>query len=52
MSNNQVASECDEWSDWLLHLRHADDPAFNCVVHGVIEVYANHVLDEPNSLRG
>ena len=35
----------DVWSEWLLHRRHADDPAYGCVVQGVVAGYADRVLD-------
>jgi ubiquinone/menaquinone biosynthesis C-methylase UbiE len=35
----------DEWSNWLLHVRHADDPAYEQVVRSVVERYADRVLD-------
>jgi ubiquinone/menaquinone biosynthesis C-methylase UbiE len=37
--------ESDIWSEWLLHHRHADDPAYARVVQGVVERYADRVLD-------
>ena len=37
--------ESDVWSEWLLHHRHADDPAYAQVVQTVVEGYANRVLD-------
>jgi ubiquinone/menaquinone biosynthesis C-methylase UbiE len=37
--------ESDVWSDWLLHKRHADDPAYSRVVQSVVEGYADRVLD-------
>jgi ubiquinone/menaquinone biosynthesis C-methylase UbiE len=36
----------DVWSDWLLHRRHADDPAYERVVHGVVGRLADRVLDD------
>ncbi len=45
VSHNPPDSQCDEWSEWLLHRRHADDPAYERLVRAVIERYANHVLD-------
>jgi arsenite methyltransferase len=36
----------DVWSDWLLHRRHADDPAYERVVRGVVEGLADRVLDD------
>jgi arsenite methyltransferase len=36
----------DVWSEWLLHRRHADDPAYERVVHSVVERLADRVLDD------
>jgi arsenite methyltransferase len=35
----------DEWSEWLLHRRHADDPDCEQIVRAVVERLANCVLD-------
>ncbi|HVW01693.1 MAG TPA: class I SAM-dependent methyltransferase, partial [Planctomycetaceae bacterium] len=35
----------DEWSQWLLHRRHSDDPAYERRVRAVIERYRDRVLD-------
>lgn len=35
----------DVWSEWLLHHRHADDPAYAQVVRAKVEAYADRVLD-------
>lgn len=40
---NDIGS--DVWSDWLLHKRHADDPAYGQVVQRVVDGYADRVLD-------
>jgi arsenite methyltransferase len=37
--------ESDVWSDWLLHRRHGDDAAYNCVVKAAVAGYADRVLD-------
>lgn len=37
--------ESDVWSEWLLHRRHADDPAYSRVVQAVVEGYADRVLE-------
>jgi arsenite methyltransferase len=42
----------DVWSDWLLHRRHADDPAYERVVRGVVEGLADRVLDDANLSPG
>jgi arsenite methyltransferase len=35
----------DVWSEWLLHRRHADDPAYGRVVQAAVLDYADRVLD-------
>jgi ubiquinone/menaquinone biosynthesis C-methylase UbiE len=35
----------DVWSEWLLHQRHADDPAYGQVVQSVVRGYADRVLE-------
>jgi ubiquinone/menaquinone biosynthesis C-methylase UbiE len=35
----------DVWSEWLLHTRHADDPAYGAVVQKAVDAYADRVLD-------
>jgi ubiquinone/menaquinone biosynthesis C-methylase UbiE len=35
----------DVWSDWLLHHRQADDPAYSAVVQAVVAGYADRVID-------
>jgi len=35
----------DVWSDWLLHQRHADDPAYGQAVQRLVAGYADRVLD-------
>jgi len=37
--------QSDVWSEWLLHRRHGDDPAYHDVVKGVVRRYADQVLD-------
>ena len=37
--------ESDVWSEWLLHRRHADDSTYGLVVQGVVEGYADRVLE-------
>jgi arsenite methyltransferase len=34
----------DVWCEWLLHVRHGDDPAFAEVVRAGVERYADRVL--------
>jgi arsenite methyltransferase len=42
----------DVWSDWLLHRRHADDPAYAGVVGEVMERVADRVLDAAHLSTG
>lgn len=35
----------DEWSEWLLHRRHADDPDYGRFVQATVRSYADRVLD-------
>src|ERR1035441_5820486 len=35
----------DIWSEWLLHQRHANDPAYAQVVQSVVVGYADRVLE-------
>ena len=42
----------DAWSEWLLHRRHADDPAYERVVQGVVQRLADRVLDEAKPSPG
>src|ERR1039458_747361 len=35
----------DIWSEWLLHQRHANDPAYAQVVQSVVGGYADRVLE-------
>ncbi len=45
MTLNRVDSQTDEWSDWLLHGRHANDPDFERIVRVAINRVADYVLD-------
>jgi ubiquinone/menaquinone biosynthesis C-methylase UbiE len=38
-------TDTDAWSEWLLHGRHGDDPAYAHVVQTVVAGYADRVLD-------
>ena len=33
------------WSNWLLHLRHGDDPEYDRIIRARLERYADNVLD-------
>src|SRR5580692_8205771 len=45
MQVEQQSGQTDVWSEWLLHRRHADDPAYHDVVKSVVQRYADQVLD-------
>ena len=45
MRVHQQNSESDVWSEWLLHRRHADDPAYHDVVKSIVRRYTDQVLD-------
>jgi arsenite methyltransferase len=42
----------DEWSEWLLHHRHADDPAYCDVVRNIVATYVDRVLDRAQLASG
>jgi arsenite methyltransferase len=42
----------DEWSEWLLHRRHADDPAYLSTLRAETERYADRVLDAGRLVPG
>jgi arsenite methyltransferase len=50
--DNRPDPQTDVWSEWLLHRRHADDPAYERVVHGVVERLADRVLDDAKLSSG
>ena len=52
MSLDGQVGQTDEWSEWLLHRRHADDPAYHEVVRSVVQRYADHVLDDARLAPG
>lgn len=52
MTNNAIDSPTDEWSDWLLHRRHADDCSYGLVVRSVVAGVADRVLDAARLLPG
>jgi len=43
--NMQPDTESDEWSRWLLQLRHAGDPGFDRTLREDLKPYADRVLD-------
>lgn len=45
MTGDQPEPQSDVWSDWLLHLRHADDPEYDRAIRVRLERYADRVLD-------
>lgn len=42
----------DVWSEWLLHHRQADDPAYASVVQATVNGYADRVLDGAHLVAG
>jgi arsenite methyltransferase len=45
MASNQPEPQSDEWSDWLLHVRHADNPDLAQALRVELERCADRVLD-------
>src|ERR1700690_196626 len=45
MTDVPLRSGSDVWSDWLLHLRHSDDPELGRIVRADVERFADRVLD-------
>jgi len=45
MNRDQLDSEGDEWSEWLLHRRYADDPAYEQHLRADVDRFAQRVLD-------
>jgi ubiquinone/menaquinone biosynthesis C-methylase UbiE len=45
MMQDQPDPQDDEWSRWLLHRRHADDPVYERLVRATIERFRDRVLD-------
>lgn len=52
LKENESDPAGDPWSEWLLHLRHADDPAYAKVVQTAVEAYAERVLDAARLTAG
>jgi arsenite methyltransferase len=50
--DNQPDLPSDVWSEWLLHRRHADDPAYEQVVRTVVQRLADRVLDDAKLSAG
>jgi len=50
--DNPSDSQSDVWSEWLLHRRHADDPAFAHIVRAEVERYVDRVLDAARLTAG
>ena len=42
---NDLKPEFDEWSRWLLHVRHGGDPALERAIRQELELFADRVLD-------
>ena len=45
MTDTQPGTDSDEWSRWLLHVRHGGDPSFDQKIRGTLDDFANRVLD-------
>jgi ubiquinone/menaquinone biosynthesis C-methylase UbiE len=52
MTDDQSVLPPDVWSQWLLHRRHADDPAYGQVVRRVVERLVDRVLDDAKLSAG
>jgi ubiquinone/menaquinone biosynthesis C-methylase UbiE len=52
VADNECEPGADLWSEWLLHRRHADDPAFAKLVRAATERYADRVLDAARLASG
>ena len=50
--DNPSDSQSDVWSEWLLHRRHADDPAFAHIVRAEVGRYVDRVLDAARLTAG
>jgi hypothetical protein len=44
--NDQPDLQADVWSEWLLHRRHADDPAYERVIRSVVVSIAEPILQD------
>jgi arsenite methyltransferase len=49
---NKPYAQADVWSDWLLHHRHADDPAYSAAIRAAVAGYADRVLDRAQLAAG
>ena len=45
MTRDSSEPAADVWSNWLLHLRHGDDPEYDRIIRARLERYADNVLD-------
>jgi len=45
VTGNRPDEEADEWSEWLLHRRHGDDPTYDIAVQESVARFAENVLD-------
>ena len=52
MADEQPDVESDVWSEWLLHRRHADDPAYDVAVQNSVARFAENVLDDAHIAPG
>ncbi len=45
-------SDSDVWSNWLLHLRHGEDPEYDRTIRARVERYADRVVDAARLAAG
>jgi SAM-dependent methyltransferase len=49
---DEETGQADQWSEWLLHTRHADDLGYETVVKEVVGRFADRVLDDARLYPG
>jgi ubiquinone/menaquinone biosynthesis C-methylase UbiE len=52
MTGDDATPPADPWSEWLLHDRHGDDPAYASVVQTAVAAFADRVLDAAHLAPG
>jgi arsenite methyltransferase len=50
--NDRQDVQADVWSEWLLHIRHADNPSYGQVIRSAVERVADRVLDDAQLTAG
>jgi arsenite methyltransferase len=45
MTSDPSEPDADVWSNWLLHLRHGEDPEYDRAIRARVERYADRVVD-------